>query len=195
MSVYKNIHKGLIEKCKKGDSKSQYRLYHLYSEAMYSICIRMLANKMDAEDVLQEAFVTTFKNIKTFRGDSSFGAWLKRLVINKCLDFLKKKKINFIEIENETVDLPDCDKKIEWPSADIIHNEIKQLPEGCRIIFTLFLLEGMKHKEIAELLDVSESTSKSQYQRAKQILQERLTNPGNNNHKMKNIISKNTKLA
>ncbi len=155
----------------------------------------MLANKMDAEDVLQEAFVTTFKNIKTFRGDSSFGAWLKRLVINKCLDFLKKKKINFIEIENETVDLPDCDKKIEWPSADIIHNEIKQLPEGCRIIFTLFLLEGMKHKEIAELLDVSESTSKSQYQRAKQILQERLTNPGNNNHKMKNIISKNTKLA
>jgi RNA polymerase sigma-70 factor (ECF subfamily) len=171
-----DIHQQLIEKCREGDTKSQYRLYKLYSKAMYNIAIRLLANRMDAEDVLQEAFVAAFRKIGDFRGESGFGAWLKRIVINHCINFLKSKKACFVDLDSQHQDFPDGngendDDRFE---PEIIHEMIKSLPDGSRIVLNLFLLEDYKHREIAQLLGISESTSKSQYQRAKMLLQEKL---------------------
>ena len=133
----------------------------------------MLRNKIDAEDILQESFIKAFKNLGSFRTDSPFGPWLKRIVINSCIDFLKKRKLIYADdemviaddvVENEMMDI----------DPGIIHEAIKELPDGARVIFNLFILENYKHKEIAEMLTISESTSKSQYQRARTMLQEKL---------------------
>jgi RNA polymerase sigma-70 factor (ECF subfamily) len=169
------MHRDLIELCRKGDSRSQYRLYKLYSKAMYNICIRMVPNKIDAEDVLQDAFVSAFRNLKSYRGDSSFGAWLKRIVINKCIDFLRQKR-SFIldEFTDRVADIPETDEGIPDLDPEIVHHAIKELPEGARVVFNLFCMEGYRHKEIAETLGISESTSKSQYLRARTLLQEKL---------------------
>jgi RNA polymerase sigma-70 factor (ECF subfamily) len=98
-----DIHRELIEKCRTGDVRSQYRLYKLYSKAMYNIAIRLLANRMDAEDVLQEAFVAAFRKLSDFREDSTFGAWLKRIVINHCINFMKAKKQIFDDLDNQSL--------------------------------------------------------------------------------------------
>lgn len=172
-----DIHQQLIEQCRKGDSRSQYRLYKLYAKAMYNIAMRMLANKMDAEDVIQEAFVAAFRKIGDYRGESSFGSWLKRIVINHCINFLKRKKEFFQsldehpEIARETVE----DEREYDFSPEQIQGAIKTLPQGARLVLNLFLLEGYKHRQIAGMLNISESTSKSQYQRAKVLLKEKLT--------------------
>lgn len=171
-----DIHQNLIRKCREGDSRSQYRLYKMYSKAMFNIAIRLLANRMDAEDILQEAFVSAFRKIGDFRGDSAFGAWLKRIVINHCISFLKSKKQLFDDFSENYENLPD-----ENPENDncrfepeFLHEMIKSLPDGSRIVLNLFLLEDYKHREIAQMLGISESTSKSQYQRALMLLKEKL---------------------
>lgn len=170
-----NMHRDLIELCRKGDSRSQYRLYKLYSKAMYNICIRMLPNKIDAEDVLQDAFVSAFRNLKKYRGDSSFGAWLKRIVINKCIDHLRRKRsLIFDEISDQFPDRAVEDEGIPELAPGVVHHAIKELPEGARVVFNLFCMEGIRHKEIAETLGISESTSKTQYLRARTLLQEKL---------------------
>jgi RNA polymerase sigma-70 factor (ECF subfamily) len=169
------MHRDLIEQCRKGDNRSQYRLYKLYSRAMYNICVRMLPNKIDAEDVLQDAFVSAFKNLKNYRGDSSFGAWLRRIVINKCIDTLRKKSsFMFDEISEQVADKSKVEEGIPDVDPAIVHHAIKELPDGARMVFNLFCLEGYKHKDIAEKLGISESTSKSQYIRARKLLQEKL---------------------
>ena len=171
-----NIHRKLIEKCRTGDARSQYRLYKLYSKAMYNIAIRLLANKMDAEDILQEAFVAAFGKLDKFREESTFGAWLKRIVINHCINFLKSKKQVFEEFDNQTALVIDDGWEGVDQNYDLeeVHEAIKTLPDGARAVFNLFLLEGYKHHEIATMLNISESTSKSQYQRAKLLLKEKL---------------------
>lgn len=141
---------------------------------MYNICIRMVRNKTDAEDILQDAFIKAFKNLQSFNSDSPFGPWLKRIVINNCLDFLKKRKLTFADGEIEIADNEvSVDEKQEI-DPEIVHEAIKELPDGARVVFNLFILENYKHKEIAEMLNISESTSKSQYQRARTMLQDRL---------------------
>ena len=142
--------------------------------AMYNICIRMLRNKVDSEDILQEAFVKAFRNLDSFRTGSPFGPWLKRIVINSCIDFLKKRKLIFADDELEIADITDADSEKMDIDPAIIHEAIKELPDGARVVFNLFILENYKHKEIADMLGISESTSKSQYQRARSILQEKL---------------------
>ena len=169
------MHRDLIELCRKGDSRSQYRLYKLYSKAMYNICIRMVSNKIDAEDVLQDAFVAAFKNLDRYRGNSSFGTWLKRIVINKCIDFLRRNRSLILdEMTEKVVDKSTMDEGIPELDPELVHMAIKELPEGARVVFNLFCMEGYRHKEIAETLDISESTSKSQYLRARTLLQEKL---------------------
>ncbi|MGE0087882.1 MAG: RNA polymerase sigma factor [Bacteroidales bacterium] len=165
----------LIERAREGDQQSMYRLYKLYVQAMYNTCIRMVVNQYDAEDIIQESFVSAFKNIGSYRGDSSFGSWLKRIVINKSISFLRTKKHEFTDIEhlhivdedNYNDDLPDIE-------PEKVHEAIKALPEKARVILNMHLLEGYKHKEIANILGISESTSKSQYQRAKMLLRENI---------------------
>ena len=168
------IHANLIETARKGDQQSMYRLYKLYVQAMYNICIRMISNQNDAEDIIQESFINAFNSLDKFRGDSSFGSWLKRIVINKSISFLKKKKQEFTDIDN--LQIPDNHEDENLPKIDPaeIHESIKTLPEKARVVLNLYLLEGYKHKEIAEMLNISESTSKSQYLRAKQLLREKL---------------------
>jgi RNA polymerase sigma-70 factor (ECF subfamily) len=141
---------------------------------MYNICLRMTSNKQDAEDVLQDAFFQAYVNIKKLKSIDSFGAWLKKIVINQCLKFLKSRilfmDIDSVNQENENI----SDDDINEYSMQQINQEIQELPDGCRIIFNLFLLENYSHKEIAAMLNISESTSKSQYQRARKLLQKRL---------------------
>lgn len=141
---------------------------------MYNICLRMIGNKQDAEDILQDAFYLAYSNIKSLKSVDCFGAWIKRIVINQCIKFLQSR-VHFADIElakQEYEDNPDINLH-EFTMQDI-NNEIQKLPDGCRIIFNLYLLENYTHRQIAEILDVSESTSKSQYQRARQLLQKQL---------------------
>lgn len=159
-----------MEACKSNDRRAQHRLYKLYSQAMYNICFRMLGNDSDAEDVLQNAFIDVFTKLHMFRFESSIGAWIKRIVVNQCINFLKKRKLDLVPLEDREPFL--ADPQLETLSdpflqVDTIKSMIPQLPEGYRVIFTLYLLEGYDHVEISEILGISVSTSKSQLNRAK----------------------------
>jgi len=173
-----DIHTKLIEQCRQGESRSQYRLYKMYSKAMYNLAMRMLGNKMDAEDVIQDAFVTAFRKIGDYRGEASFGAWLRRIVVNHCINFLQRNKSFFESLESQTepIQSEDNNDEVYGFSPEIIHGAVKMLPKGSRVVLNLFLFEGYKHREIATMLNISESTSKSQYQRAKTLLKEKLMN-------------------
>jgi len=163
------IHREIIERSKKGSSKAQYKLYGLYSKAMFNICYRMMNNREMAEDMLQEAFTEAFHKLESFRYESTFGAWLKRIVLNKCINEIKRKKADLELFEdmspfNENPDLEDYAPGL---SVDKVKLAMENLPNGSRIIFSLYLLEGYDHKEISDILEISESNSKSQYMRAK----------------------------
>jgi len=163
------IHAPLIEECRKGSIKAQFMLYNQYSKAMYNLAYRMMNNREDAEDVLQEAFLECFRKISSFRFESTFGAWLKSILINRCINQLRKKKINLELMETYPAGIPEEETEPVYNTA-LIYKGIEQLPDGYRIILTLYLLEGYDHTEIAQILSISESTSKSQYSRAKDKL-------------------------
>ena len=166
--------KNIIARCQKGDVSAQFLLYKQYSKAMYNIAVRFLNNKMDAEDVLQESFLVAFEKIDGLTSITSFGSWLKRIVINNCLTILRKKRLYFEDISDYK--LEDTDDEDSFTDIDpvIIHKEIKNLPDGGRTILVLHALEGYKHREIAEMMGISESTSRSQYKRALGILNKSL---------------------
>ena len=164
---------GLVEQCKRGDVRSFKILYDQYSRAMFNSSLRILKNRTDAEDVLQEAFIDIFRKINYFDGRSTIGAWMKRIVINKSIDFLRKRKIHFEELgdkneyelqEDSSLQIPD-ELKIQQ-----VKRGIDSLPTGYRTVLSLYLLEGYDHKEIAQILNVSESTTRTQYIRAKKKL-------------------------
>lgn len=165
----------MIESCKKGDVRAQYQLYSLYSKVMYNICYRMTGQQEEAEDMLQESFSYAFRKLGSFRFESSFGAWLKRIVVNTCINHLKKRKVDLVyteqyndpEPDNDFIDYGDIRMK-----ADGVIRAMGKLPDGYRIVFSLYLLEGYDHKEISEIMGISESTSKSQFLRAKQKIKE-----------------------
>lgn len=171
--------KKLIEACKENNSKAQLKLYDLYFKAMYTVSLNMVKDTQLAEDLMQEAFLSAFTNISSFKGDVSFGAWLKKIVINKCLDHLKKKKIQFENIDNVVlIEEPSAEDELKASdiSAEEIKQEINKLPDGYRTILTLVLFEGYDHAEIAQILGITSSTSRSQYTRAKALLIKRLNN-------------------
>ncbi len=163
----------LVKRCRKSDQNAQYSLYDNYSEAMYSIAYRLVANKEEAEDILQNSFLQAFKDIKKLNSELSFGSWLKRIVINKSLNVLRQQKINFIKISENIIieDNPDYYSVLD---AELIKEKISELPTGCRTIFSLHLIDEYKLTEIAEMLSISVSTAKSQYARAKQLLKVKL---------------------
>jgi len=172
--VQLDIHKDIIEQSKLGNSKAQYRLYQLYAKAMYNTCYRMMNSEMEAEDMLQEAFTEAFMKLGSFRYESTFGAWLKRIVVNKCINEIKRRKadLNFVEdIAIYAGREEEEDHNAELSVAEI-RKAMEQLPDGSRVIFSLYLLEGYDHREIAQILNVSESNSKSQYMRAKRKIKE-----------------------
>ena len=175
---HQDIHKNLIDQCKAGKSKAQYELYQCYAKAMYNICYRMMNNREEAEDMLQESFTDAFLHLETFRFDSSFGAWLKRITINKCINALAKRHPDITSVEI----LPDLisnsnntdEEEDEFTRFTVtrIQKAMEKLPDGYRVIFSLYLLEGYDHLEIAQILGINEATSKSQYSRAKQKIRE-----------------------
>lgn len=164
----------LIDRCKVRDIKAQYSLYKLYVKSQYNVAMRFLNNKMDADEIVQDTFITAFKKINTYEGKGSFAQWLRRITINNCLSLLRKRKIYFEDIE-EVEKSGEVAEEIEANlNPEIVHQAIKELPEKARIVLNLYALEGYKHKEISEILGITESTSKTQYRRAKQILLEKL---------------------
>jgi RNA polymerase sigma factor (sigma-70 family) len=172
-----NIHEDLILQCKAGDREAHFRLYKLYSRAMFNVCYRITGNEEDAEDALQEGFISAFRNIDSYRGDATFGAWLKRIVVNKAINIIKKKKHELLP-EDEHWDVADGEEIAEYKeemTVERVKAAIQQLPDGYRSVLSLYLLEGYDHEEIAGIMNITESTSKSQLNRAKNKLKEILT--------------------
>jgi len=173
---YRNTHHEIVEACMAGNRRAQFQLYQLYSKAMYNICLRMLNNETEAEDMLQNSFMDVFSKLHYFRAESSIGAWIKRIVVNNCINFLKKRKLQIVEIGDR--DIPNSDSADSWSNSEFsvtqINKAIQALPDGYRVVVNLYLLEGYDHQEISEIMGISTSTSKSQYSRAKKKLRETL---------------------
>ncbi len=163
----------LIKDCLGHNQGAQFELYQRYSRAMYSTCVRMLSTTEDAEDALQDAFVNAFKHLKKFDGRVTFGAWLKRITINVCLNKLRKRKLKWLELDPTAYgfDIPDITEESDMRiDPEALNGAIEKLPSGCKTVFTLKAFEGYKHEEIAKELNISLSTSKSQFIRAKKLL-------------------------
>jgi RNA polymerase sigma factor (sigma-70 family) len=176
-------HMDLVEKCKQGDPRSYKKLYELYSKAMFNTSFRILHHVAEAEDVLQESFIDAFKHIHSFENRSSFGSWLKQIVVNKSINVIRKRKTDLIDIGNTTVhELPEeetiDEKEIQMKVSEVT-KAIADMPEGYRSVLTLYLFEGYDHEEIAQILKVKESTARTQYVRAKQKLLSKLENLAN----------------
>ena len=172
---FRNIHQDLIDGCKSGDQKAQFQIYKLYYKTMYNTSLRIVNDSMEAEDIMQEAFLSAFEKIDSYSGTVSFGAWLKTIVVNRSLDALSKRKVIFenidlhAEIKDESDDESDRREELSAKAEDI-KEAINALPDGYRIILSLYLLEGYDHDEIAEIMSITSSTSRSQLSRAKQKL-------------------------
>ena len=162
-----------------GNRQAQFELYHLYSKAMYNICLRMVKDELEAEDLLQNSFVDVFTKLHSFKHQSSIGAWIKRIVINNCINYLKKRRLAIEEWQphfSETLSTQEEEMPSLKYNVQHINQAIQQLPDGYRVVFSLYLLEGYDHKEIGKILSISEATSKSQYSRAKRKIKEILKN-------------------
>lgn len=151
-----------------------FNIYNSYSKAMYNTLIRLTSNSEIAKDLLQEAFVKAFKKIDNLDDPQAFAGWLKQIVVNTGMQYLRKKKYEFEEITNEAEELEEDlgDGLVIEP--EVLHNAIKELPDGCRSVLSLHLFEGFKHSEIAVQMGISESTSKTQFRHAKILLKKKL---------------------
>ncbi len=177
-SKQQTLHIYLIKRSKQGDRQAQNELYKLYAGAMYSICKRMIGDEDEAKDVLQESFISAFTKLSKLNDEFTFSAWIKRIVVNNCLNELKKRKEfveqlddNYDAIEDEEEDAFEYQK---YEAAKVM-KAIELLPEGRRAVLNLYLFEGYDHKEIGEILNITESASKSQYSKAKSTIRELLT--------------------
>lgn len=168
-----HIHADIIEKCRRGDREAHYQLYRLYSRSMYNVGYRIVNNEEEAEDVLQEAFISAFRSLNHYRGDATFGSWLKRIVVNKAINVLKRRKAERLP-EDDRFDVPEREEAAEefQFTVDQVRDAVAKLPDGYRSVLSLYLLEGYDHAEIAEILGISESTSKSQFNRSKKKLRD-----------------------
>lgn len=170
-AVYIDKHLDLVNQCRQGSRTAQFELYKLYVKAMYNVALRIVNHIAEAEDVLQESFLDAFTRIENFRGETTFGLWLKQIVINKSINQLRKRRAEFVNIDD--VDIAE-EEKDDTAYQDLRVNEIKEavgeLPDGYRVVLTLYLFEGYDHEEISHILKISENTSRTQYMRAKKKL-------------------------
>ena len=162
----------LIDRCLRGDRAAQNELYQREVQGVFHLVIRLVANRMDAEDLTQECFLKAFQLLPQFRGDASLRTWIKRIAINLSLEHLRRNQPLIVPVEDHLLPVEEA-----LPEVDTfrIHEAIKELPKGCRVILTLYLLEGYRQTEIADIMEVSVSTVKSQYWRAKHLLRQALT--------------------
>ncbi|MBN2524286.1 MAG: sigma-70 family RNA polymerase sigma factor [Bacteroidales bacterium] len=174
-----DIHIDLVKACKKNDRKAQFRLYELYSKAMFNTSLRIVKDRQIAEDIMQESFLSAYNSITDFREEVPFGVWLKKIIINKSLDHLRKNRPIFEELKEETLPgIEQGDRKESQIDNEKLIRSIKtallELPDGYRIILSLSLFEGYDHEEIGQILNITTSTSRSQLTRAKKRLKEKL---------------------
>ena len=166
----------LITACKKGNQVAQMQVYDNYCQAMFTIACRYLKNEEDAKDAMQEGFLKAFAHIESYKPEATFGAWLKRIIINQCLDVLKKRKLEF---SNEEVEKLQIVEDYNWDfdstiSKTEIINAIEQLNEKYKIVVKLYLIEGYDHEEISEIVEIPVKTSRTHLRRGKLKLQELL---------------------
>ena len=165
------IHLEIIDKCRQGDREAHYQLYKLYSRSMYNIGYRIVNNEAEAEDVLQESFISAFRSLDHYRGDATFGSWLKRIVVNKAINVLKSRKTEPLPDDGNFDVQEEIGTQQEFKFSIVeVKAAMERLPDGYRSVLSLYLLEGYDHSEIAEILGISESTSKSQFNRSKKKL-------------------------
>jgi RNA polymerase sigma-70 factor (ECF subfamily) len=168
----------LVELCKVGNPVAQREIYNLYVKAMYNTALRIVGEREEAEDVIQESFLDGFLKIEMFRGESTFGAWLKSIVVNKSIAKLRSRKMVVEEIddrmESTLIDDNDEDFEDKLEMIDKVKKAINSLPNGFRLVLNLYLFEGYDHQEIGGILGISEVTSRSQYIRGKSKLLELL---------------------
>jgi RNA polymerase sigma factor (sigma-70 family) len=164
----------LIEGCKKAERGFQKALYDRYCRKMMVVCLRYSKTTAEAEDILQEAFVKVFNGIKNFRQESKLETWITRIVVNTALNVQRKKLYLFPMVDVNEIDIQEDEVSLSGMNFTQLLEIIQSLPQGCQIVFNLFAIEGYNHKEIGELLGISEGTSKSQYARARMLLQEKL---------------------
>ena len=170
----------IVEKCKQNDRMAQLKLYNQYCDGMFTIAMRFVKDTMEAEDIVQEAFVKAFEKLHQYKAEVTFGAWLKRIVINKSIDLLKSRKQQMLELDEVHLKVIDNNYEDEWLVDDAITlDEVKQaiqkLPDKYQYVVMLFLIEGYDHQEIAKILNITEVASRTQLSRGKTKLRELLT--------------------
>lgn len=168
----------VIEKCKKGDQAAFTSLYHTYAKDVYNTIFRLVNHTGEAEDILQESFLTAYKNIEKFENRSSIKTWITRIAVNQSIDSLRKKKIYFAEM-NESI-LGMTDDVEEWNEEDFelkvseVKRAILELPVGYRTVMSLYLFDGIPQEEIAQIMGISHSTVRTQYKKAKEKVWQQL---------------------
>lgn len=165
----------LIEGCRKGNRASQKALYERYCRKMLVVCMRYSKTTAEAEDILQEGFVKVFNGLKEFRQESKLETWITRIMVNTALNVQRRKLYLYPMVDVEDVTLPDVELSVSGINFQQLLEMIQTLPHGCQIVFNLFAIEGFSHKEIAEQLGISEGTSKSQFARARSLMQAKLS--------------------
>lgn len=173
--IYRARETELIEGCRRGENTSQRQLYERMAGKMFSICCRYIKDRMVAEDVLVGAFTKVFERIEQFKSEGSFEGWVRKIVVNESLTYLRKNKSMYLETELEAADRePDLDNQRNHLEAEDLLKLVAELPAGYRIVFNMYAIDGYSHKEIADHLGISESTSKSQLNRARNCLKIKL---------------------
>ncbi|NDU97907.1 RNA polymerase sigma factor [Spirosoma terrae] len=181
--TYPDRHADLVKRCQQGERRAQYELYQQYVKAMYNVCLRILNHEAEAEDVLQEAFMDAFSHIGSFRGQSTFGAWLKQIVVNRAINHLRSRRLELVDLESnrfgeddgpDLADTEPYDEDGTQLEVERVKRAMQLLPEGYRVVLSLYLFEGYDHEEIGNILSISETTSRTQYLRGKKRLLELL---------------------
>lgn len=173
-TLYVDKHYQLVAECRQGSRQACHALYRLYAKAMLNVAFRVVGNVAEAEDVVQEAFLDAFGRIKDFRQETTFGLWLKQIVVHRAINLLRKRKMAWAEMEDgELENIPDeemeDDEDVHYKAAQV-KQAMNELPEGYRLVVSLYLLEGYDHEEIGQILNISENTSRTQFLRAKRKL-------------------------
>ena len=179
MSLKAEEQNTLIKQCLQGSQKAQEKLYHLFANKMFAVCLRYSNSNFEAEDILQEGFIKVFKNLKKFKFTGSFEGWVRRIMVNTAIEFYRKnakwqytEDVQDVKIASKAIDV------LQTLKANDILKLVQQLPTGYRTVFNLYVIEGYAHKEIADLLSISENTSKTQLFKARAALQEMIKNLG-----------------
>ncbi|MDX1629534.1 MAG: sigma-70 family RNA polymerase sigma factor [Fulvivirga sp.] len=175
LNIYSDSEDKLIEKCLSDNRKAQQKLYDHYAPKMLGVCIRYVKDRDQAEEIMIGGFIKVFNKLDQFKKQGSFEGWIRRIMVNECLTFIRKNKSIYLEVDIEAARAtPDYSNLESNLQAEELLQMIHELPTGYQTVFNLYAIEGYSHKEIAEHLAISENTSKSQLSRARSLLQKKL---------------------